>query len=64
MKHLLPLTLALGAFLCGPALAILPQPAVPAPSPAATNCSALSSAYERGYWAGWRQHAITVGGGL
>lgn len=25
---------------------------------------AVQAAYERGYWAGWRQHAIVVGGGL
>lgn len=24
----------------------------------------IAEAFERGYWAGWRQHAIVVGGGL
>lgn len=60
----LPIALVLGTFLCGPALALLPEPAAPAPSPAATECTALASAYERGYWAGWKQHAQVLGGGL
>lgn len=59
----LPIALVLGTFLCGPALAILPAPAAPT-APAATECTAVASAYERGYWAGWRQRSTIAGGGL
>lgn len=31
---------------------------------AVDQASELRSAYERGYWAGWKQHAAAVGGGL
>jgi hypothetical protein len=64
VKRVLPIALAIGAFLCGPALAILPEPAGPAPSQAATECSALASAYERGHWDGWKKRSDAVGGGL
>lgn len=63
MKRALPIALAIGAFLCGPALAILPEPVRPMPSQAATECSALASAYERGHWDGWKKRR-NVGGGL
>lgn len=64
MMRALLLALALGSFLCGPALALLPEPAGPKLAQPATECIAVAAAYERGYWAGWRQHAQVVGGGL
>jgi hypothetical protein len=59
VRRVLPIALAL--LLCGPALTMLPEEVTLS---ADQYGRALTSAYERGHWDGWKKHAEAFGGGL